>query len=1100
METREERKLVTVIFADLSGFTKLSHTLDPEEVSEVANICFAKLDSIIIAHGGSIDKHEGDLVMALFGIPEAHEDDPERAVKSAMQMLQEMTEINQTVAQKIGIEVRLGLHIGVNMGEVVFTKVGSEHKEEHTVMGNAVNLAARLCSTANSGETIVSESVFNLSKYLFNYEVLKPVNLKGIGETKIFKPLNLKEIPESKRGIRGIYSPLVGRDNEFNLLNKLVRQKGKLIFISGNAGIGKSRLAMEIKKSVPDFLWIEGNCLSYGQDISYWPFKESIKKIFNIQDTDPPNQVKEKLVKAEFPSPYHDEVIPYIAYLLGSKIMDEKVKFLDPKDLKLQTFIAIQWLFNKVGESNSIFVIDDYHWIDDASLELLEFILNKPFNFTLIIISRPLDPVSQKIKTIKSNSSQLIEIELSSLSSDASATLVYNLLKIPGINEELKATILDKAAGNPFYMEEILKSLMESGYLVFRSGVWEAKEEIQKLTIPPTVQGVIASRIDSLPSEDKKVLQIAAVIGRNFYSSILGYVYPNNLSLHLNNLEELEFIYKEGDEYVFRHPLIHEVAYNMLLKRMRREWHKRVGECIEEFFKDRITDFYELLVLHYYTAQVWDKSYEYSFKSAKSAQRLYYNSEAIKLYDRAMESLKFIASTDEINKQRIEIIIQKAGLLAHIGQPMQGIAILDEGISISQKIDDKNSEAKCLLIKSEIYRAVSEYQKLIESADKAYKIFNAIGNTTGEANALTNIGSYYCFQNKYDDAMRYFLDSLKRIKNTDAKETEAKVFSNISVVYNQQGDFKKALKYTFAALEIAKKTGDKRAEAHCLANIGSLYGNTLDNYSEAMKYFSPALEIVEKIGYKRIKVITLRYMGTIHISLGNFSKAIEVLLSSLSLCEQIMARESQCWILLALGEANCRLGEYEVALKYCDEVLRVAEEIKYLLPKCSALLAMSDIYREKKELNRAEECLELVGKITNKGDNPDLLIENEIMYSEQCLATNNLQKADFHIKNALKLAKGVEQKGIVFLLLCRFNAAKNRWDEAKLNFSSATKVFRKLKMPYEEAKTYYYFGTALKLKNKEKDKASKYLDKARAIFERLGAKGWTKKFEPTENS
>jgi class 3 adenylate cyclase len=281
---KDARKLVTILFADLSGFTELSQMLDPEDVSDVVNLCFSRLDSIVVAHGGSIDKHEGDLVMALFGVPDSHEDDPERAVKASLEMMDALPGISRSVSKHIGREVELGVHIGINVGEVVFTRVGSEHKKDYTVMGEAVNLAARLYSQAETGDIIVSEPVFKASRYLVDYETLPPVTLKGIDDkVRIFKPVRLKEMPESKRGMGGIYSLLVGRDSESRLLKNLIREKGKVILISGDAGLGKTRLAAEARRHAKGIEWIEGRCLSYGENMTYWPFKEMIKRIFEAR-------------------------------------------------------------------------------------------------------------------------------------------------------------------------------------------------------------------------------------------------------------------------------------------------------------------------------------------------------------------------------------------------------------------------------------------------------------------------------------------------------------------------------------------------------------------------------------------------------------------------------------------------------------------------------------------------------------------------------------------------------------------------------------------------------------------------------------------------
>ncbi|MEW6687305.1 MAG: adenylate/guanylate cyclase domain-containing protein, partial [Candidatus Edwardsbacteria bacterium] len=521
----EEKRLVTILFADLSGFTKLSHSLDPEDVQELANCCFEYLNKAVIKHEGTIHKYEGDLVIALFGIPTSHEDDPERAIKAGLEMMGLVPEINETISKRLkakGVVADLGLHIGINCGTVVAGEVGSLEKKEYTVMGDAVNLASRLKDNAKRGEIIVSEPVFRASRYLFDYEALPPVTAKGIEEPVwVFKPLKIREKPDPKRGIQGLYSPLVGRDKDLESLKQSVKKLEKggfgAAFILGDAGLGKSRLYEELKKHLIsitqpegcDYTFfkkhltnyqlpitiLEGHCLSYGDAITYWPFLQILEQIFGITDADSPKIIQEKLLKKArhlFPDDWK-EIVPYIGYLFSIRFpdeLDEKIKYLDPQALRIQIFLSVRKLLLTLAKQSPIlFVIEDYHWIDSASLELLEFIFEalchsdpersegeeSHFPLLFLALSRPekeKECYKAKERIKKKLGEDFLEITLNPLDYEASTQLAYNLLKIPGIPEEFKEKILSKAEGNPFYLEEILRSLIDSNILIFKSGIW----------------------------------------------------------------------------------------------------------------------------------------------------------------------------------------------------------------------------------------------------------------------------------------------------------------------------------------------------------------------------------------------------------------------------------------------------------------------------------------------------------------------------------------------------------------------------------------------------------------------------------------------------
>jgi predicted ATPase len=1035
--------------------------------------------------------------MALFGVPDSHEDDPERAVKASLEMMDALPEISRSVSKHIGREVKLGVHIGINVGDVVFTRVGSEHKKDYTVMGEAVNLAARLYSQAETGDIIVSEPVFKASKHLVDYETLPPVTLKGIDDkVRIFKPVRLKEMPESKRGMGGIYSLLVGRDSESELLKNLIREKGKVILISGDAGLGKTRLAAEARQYAKGVEWIEGRCLSYGENMAYWPFKEIMKRIFDIRDTDSPDAAQKKLlsqIEKLFPDNV-EEVAPYIANLFSLRVMEEKVKYLDPETLKLQTFVSVRSLVNRMGARNggkTVLVIDDYHWIDDASVELLRFILRESVEPSFLLLSRPLDRDSEKARLLSSlEKNGLKRINLSPLDTDMATSLVRSLLKAPEPLAELESAILTKASGNPYYIEEMLKSLMDSGHLVFDSGVWKTDKEIDRILLPQTVQGVIASRIDLLPDDAKNVLQVASVIGRSFHRSILERICPDDLSLRLAVLETLEFIRKEGDRYDFANPLVHEVAYNALLKKRRRELHKEVGESMEQLFGDRITDFCALLSHHFYAAWVWDKAYDYSYRSANLARASYDNIDAIELYNRAIDCLEADTEDVERNRKKIVVLQEKADVLVHVGELDRGLETLDQAVSISREIEDKASEGRSLLRKTEVYQRVPEYDRMAELARATFALFEEIGDEEGKAESLMKIGNSHFYAGRYDDALESYFESLGLIRKTCRKDLEGRVLNNIGAVYTTLGDRDKSMSHMLSALKIAKEIGEKRLTVSLLENIAEDQ-NGAGDHASALENLASSLKIAQEIGYRRGEATSYLRIGDTYLDLGKFEKSMESIQLSLKISKEMDSRDTQAWSLLRLGETHGKLGNHSLALKHLSEALVIAAEIDNEVLKGAVVLAMAGTHGEKGDVDRAFDSLLIAKEMVEKTGSAETVASLEVCYAGLCLDSGRIGEAETHAGRAMELSQELKLKPVeaeVLLLLGRLHSVMGRPKDMRVSFTASLRLFKELGAPFELARAYYYFGQALK--GIGDSASSGHLRESESMFESFGAKEW----------
>ncbi len=653
-----ERKLVTVMFADLVGFTRLAETMDPEYVRDLMNSCFNHLVPVINKYGGTVDKFIGDEIMALFGAPLAHENDAERALRSALQMQEELKVFNKTH------QLSLNIHFGINSGLVIAGYIGSEQRQEYSVMGDAVNLAAHLAHLAQGGEILVGPDTYRQTRQSFTFSELGPLRLKGKSEPVwVYKLLALRSKSAGWRTgeERSLSSPLVGRDKELNSLSNCLENlsagKGGLVAILGEAGLGKSRLVAEVRRkfSSYNFSFLEGRALSFSQGISYYPFFEIIQADASISQNDPEDERWPKLEKRvkDILADEYSEILPYLGTLLNLKIpapYSERVQYLDAETMGRQVFRATKLYFTQLARLKPLVLIfEDLHWADQSSALLMEHLFPLVREIPLLIwgIGRP-DPGTPALNLHEigrqNYDEYYYEIILNPLSPLESACLVSNLLPAAKFSPSLHKEILEKADGNPFFLEEIIRALIDFGALTRDkvSGKWKLNAQAENAVLPDTLQGVIMARVDTLNDDLKELLRLASVIGRIFFYRVLQALVGNGHSLEqqLQELQNLEIVRERKRiperEFAFKHVLVQEAIYQSILIQKRKEIHYQVGRCIEELFQDRLEEFYGLLAFHFSQAQKWEIAREYLLKAGDQAGKMAADVEALEYYRKAL--------------------------------------------------------------------------------------------------------------------------------------------------------------------------------------------------------------------------------------------------------------------------------------------------------------------------------------------------------------------------------------------------------------------------------------------------------------------------------
>ena len=606
-----ERKVVTVLFTDVTGSTQLADSLDPEDLREVMDEWFAAVRGEIEAQGGTVEKYIGDAVMAVFGVPTAHEDDPARALRAALAIRERLAEVNA----RLGLE--LEIRTGVNTGAAVATPHAAPG--EPLVTGVAVNAAARLEQLAEPGQTIVAERTARAAPG-FRFEDLGPQQLRGKEEAVRAYLLLGADAGADVRGLPGMHAPLVGRDRELDLLLSLqervvAERRPHLATVYGDPGVGKSRLVRELLGRLRDRpdppRIVVGRCLSYGDGITYWPFAEIMKTLSGVNDDDPADAAVARiaaLVDDVLGSSAGELVTPALAFTLGLDTGSTAFERLDPSGVRIELQRAWRALLSALAERESlVVVVDDIHWADGVLLDLLEELADRAQGPLLFVCpARP--ELTGSRPTWGGGKRSFSSVFLSPLGEADARQLVAQLLDVDGLREDTRAQILERAEGNPFFLEEILRQLIDDGRIARRDGRWTVAADFQQLDLPDTVQGVLSARIDLLQPREKRTLQQASVVGRIFWRGAVAVLVDDHDSLDpdLRRLEERELVASRvssslvgEEELSFRHILTRDVAYESLPRRERPHAHARVARWIEETTGDRQREYAALLAHHY---------------------------------------------------------------------------------------------------------------------------------------------------------------------------------------------------------------------------------------------------------------------------------------------------------------------------------------------------------------------------------------------------------------------------------------------------------------------------------------------------------------------
>jgi class 3 adenylate cyclase/tetratricopeptide (TPR) repeat protein len=734
-----ERKLVTVLFADLKGSMELLADRDPEEGRALLDPVLERMMEAVHRYEGTVNQVMGDGVMALFGAPVAHEDHAVRACYAALRMQESVKRYAAEVHRTAGVP--LHIRVGVNSGEVVVRSIGSDLHMDYTAVGQTTHLAARLEQMAMPGSILVSPETLNLAEGYVAVNPLGPRPVKGLdAPVEVFEVVGAGTVRSRLQAAaaRGL-TRFVGRDPELEQLRQALERAGtghgQVVAVVGDPGVGKSRLFWEFTHShrTQGWLIVESSSVSYGKATAFLPLIELLRIYFQIEPGDEPRKVREKVTgKLLFLDRALEPSLPALLWLLDVPVDDARWQRLDPPQRRQQTLDGIKRLLLRESQVQPLLLVfEDLHWIDAETQALLDSVVESlPTARLLLLVNyRPEYQHAWGSKTCYR------QLRIDPLPSESAEELLEALLGDAAELGPLKRLLIERTEGNPFFLEESVRTLVETKVLAGERGAYRLAKASQTLQIPATAQAILAARIDRLAPEDKRLLQAASVIGKDVPFTLLQAIVEGSeetLRRSLSKLQAAEFLYEArlfpDLEYTFKHALTHDVTYASLVRERRRTLHARIVDTIEGLHPDHLTENVERLAHHAFRGEVWDKAVRYLRQAGARAFARSANREAVTCFEQALAALPHLPETRDAREQAIDLRSELRAALFQLGELDRGFGYLRESEELATALDDRRRLARVSIATSHHLLVTGEAEEARRAAERACDIADTLGD------------------------------------------------------------------------------------------------------------------------------------------------------------------------------------------------------------------------------------------------------------------------------------------------------------------------------------------------------------------------------------
>ncbi len=1022
-----ELKPMTVCFV---GFDGIDFDHDPAAASRLTNF-MRDAQKMIYHYEGSVNKlavgDKGNVLLVLFGAPPFfHEDDEVRAIACALALV------------KVAARHRLEAGIGLAAGPLFAGPLGAPQRREYTVIGDTVNLAARLMQKAGPGQVWVDRSVHDQAERFFEANPLGDIQVKGkVEPRRVYLALREKEQDQEELVLSYLRSnqELTGRDKELQQLDALAervwRGAGQVLLLSGEAGVGKSRLAVELVRRWRDRGGAShgGDCVSYGQKTPYLPWRGILSSIAGLSPRLP---VPERLARLErllrrLPVPsaenlsglaenYWLERLPLLAELLGLESKESGLTRSLSDDLRRDNiFAAIRAIIlEETRRRPTLILLEDTHWSDELSLELAAHLAAEAAGQPLWLalahrpLGNPLPAIYQRLLSMSHTT--LLPVE--ELEPEAGVKLAQAKLGVKTLPDALADLISRKGQGNPLFIEELVNSLLSLGHIKVESGDCYITGDLDRLELPDTVQKVVLARIDRLPEAEKITLKVAAAIGRTFQLDLLEAVHPwimasTTLNEQLARLQAEDFTRQEVREsnldFLFKHVITQEVAYETMLYSQRRELHATIGAALEARANQSEGEFVDLLAYHYFRSNRRDKALEYLGKAGQKALDGYANEAAIGYFSDAL----VVAEELEFVKVQFDLLAGRERAYSRLGNRVaqaQDLARMHElalaGGQVSQQLETG-------LRRLHLAADMGDYPDALKIAQATLTLAQEARQPLWAARTLVNLGIIHWRQGSYDQARSALQQALSINGSANDDQLMATALNYLGLIHTRLAEYEQARQDYERALELYRACHDRGGEAGCANNLG-LLAASLGRYEPARRYYEQALSICHTIGDRLREGISLNTLGQVYTLLGHYQQAQEKLEQSLNIRNTIGDRRGAAFCLhdmgalyLARGHADEAIHYFHVACELRRELGETGNYVASLAAKGEASLVNGDVVLAYQCLSEALAHLRQDG--VGSGEYPPQHVW--WAYAQICQARGDKAEAQRALREAYLLVK-----------------------------------------------------------------------------------------------
>ena len=1023
-----ERKQVTILFADMKGSMELLADRDPEEARKLLDPVLEHMMEAVHRYEGTVNQVMGDGIMALFGAPLAHEDHAVRACYAALRMQERVKRYAEEARRRAGVsvEIRVGLH----SGEVVVRSIGSDLRMDYTAVGQTTHLAARMEQLASAGSSFMTAAVLRLSESFVAVKPLGPVNVKGLAE-----PVEVYELTGAgaartrlhAAAARGL-SRFVGRDPELEQIHRALEHagagRGQIVAVVGEPGMGKSRLFYEFTRSHRTQGWgtLETVSASYARAASYLPVSDLLRDYFKIGAQDDQREIREKVTgKLLTLDRTLEPILPAILALLDVPTDDSSWEKLEPRERRQHTLDAVKRLLLRESQLQPLVVVfEDLHWIDGETQAFLDALVESlpASRLALLVNYRP------EYRHGWAGKTYYAQVRLDPLPPKSADDLLRGPLGEDPALEPLKQMLTARTEGNPLFLEESVRALVETGVLAGERGAYRLAWPVEAIDVPATVQAILAARIDRLPAEEKRLLQAASVVGKDIPLDLLRVVADYgepDFSRLIARLTAAEFLDEASlfpdRVYTFKHALTHEVAYGSLLHERRRDLHARIVEAIERLHAERLPEHVERLAHHTFLGEVWEKAVTYLRQAGLKAVMRSAHREAIANLEQALAALRHLSEDRETTVLAVDLRLDLVVALAQSARYGDILQRMTEAEPLAESLKDRTRLGQVLVRMAQALRLKGEYANALRVGHRAVAVADELGDPLLRAGTRHRLGQIYFTVGEYPRAAQLLRGSVELLGELAGTADE---------------------------LGYIRGVGPHAWLAYPLAFLGE--------FTEAIPLARRALGLAESGNRPGDLIVSHGALGLIYLQKGDYHEAIPVLERGLALCRSWNILDWSPTITSALAAAYARQGRLAEAIALHQ---RAAEEEAREMQGTAAngVLRFGETYLLAARIDDARACAERALSLSRTAGERSSEARALRLLGEvaACGTSPDADQSERHFGEALAQS---EELGLrphaarCHLGLGALYARTGRPERSEGHLATALAMFREMEMPY----------------------------------------------------